>query len=118
MTWSGAATIGEAIDVAARRLRGAGIEASRREARLLLALAADIDVQTELGWPERRLTSEDGKRLEELLRRRCGGEPLSRLRGTRKLSSMPLRLTTDTPAPRPDTAPSRQSGGNGQSETR
>ncbi|MFN4087981.1 MAG: peptide chain release factor N(5)-glutamine methyltransferase [Alphaproteobacteria bacterium] len=96
-------SLGEAVAQAAARLAAAGVGAPRREARLIVALAAGLEQQTVLGWPERALPPQAGRSLDELVGRRCSGEPLSRLRGQREFWSMMFRLGPDTLDPRPDT---------------
>lgn len=98
-----AATLGEAVTEAAGRLRAAGIDQPRREARLIVALAAGVEPQTVIGWPERPLEKEAAASLPKLLKRRCSGEPLSRLRGTREFWSLSFLLSEETLDPRPDT---------------
>lgn len=95
-------TIGEALAEAARRLRAAGIDSPWREARLLVGIAAGVGPEVIVGHPERALPAEAAARLEPLLRRRCAGEPASRLAGRREFWSLPFLLSPDTLDPRPD----------------
>lgn len=87
---------------AAERLAAAGLPAARREARLLVGVAAGIQPETIVGWPERSLQADAEARLEELVTRRCRGEPASRLIGWREFWSLPFRLSPETLDPRPD----------------
>lgn len=96
------ATWGEAVASVARRLAEAGIVEARREARLLVALAASVEPATVLGWPERRLDEEAEARLEELARRRASREPYARLVGKRQFWSLDFALSSAALEPRPD----------------
>lgn len=96
------ATWGEAVASVARRLAEAGIVEARREARLLVALAASVEPATVLGWPERRLDEGAEARLEELARRRASREPYARLVGKRQFWSLDFALSSATLDPRPD----------------
>lgn len=93
---------GEAVRSVARHLAAVGIAASRREARLLVALAAAADPATVLGWPERRLDPAAQARLRALVERRVAGEPFARLAGRRQFWSLDFALSPETLDPRPD----------------
>jgi len=97
-----AGTIGDAITAAAARLAACGIAEPRREARLILGLALDIDPAGLLAWPERSLDEVARARFDALVARRAGHEPISRLRGTREFWSLDFELSGDTLDPRPD----------------
>lgn len=99
---SGGETLGAAVAIAAARLAAAGIEESRREARLLVALAIGEDPAIVMGYPERPLAAEAGVRLAGFVARRADREPLSRLRGRREFWSLDFELSPDTLDPRPD----------------
>lgn len=95
-------TIAEALTGSAARLRAAGIETPWREARLLVAMAANVAAETIIGYPERSLDPASQATLEELLCRRCGREPLSRIAGVREFWSLRFAISRDTLDPRPD----------------
>ncbi|HUJ98718.1 MAG TPA: peptide chain release factor N(5)-glutamine methyltransferase [Stellaceae bacterium] len=95
-------SFGEAVASLTPRLAAAGIEAARREARLLVALAAGVDPATVLGWPERRLDAAAETRLAELAGRRAAREPYARLVGRRQFWSLDFALSPETLDPRPD----------------
>lgn len=99
---TGDGTIGTAVAGAAARLAAAGIAESRREARLLVALAMGEDPAIVLGYPERPLAEEARQRLADLVARRAAREPISRLRGHREFWSLDFALSPDTLDPRPD----------------
>lgn len=95
-------TVGEAVDALARRLAAAGIAASRHEARLVVALAMEVEPAVALGWPERRLDDEAQARLDALAARRVSREPYARLAGRRSFWSLDFALSSATLDPRPD----------------
>jgi release factor glutamine methyltransferase len=94
--------IGEAVARAASELARGGVPESRREARLLVALAAGLDAATVLGYPERPLESAAASRLQHMLGRRVAREPISRVIGRREFWSLDFALTPATLDPRPD----------------
>lgn len=96
------ATLGEAVARAATDLAACGIEGARREARLLVACAAEIEPTVVLGFPERPLEPLAEARLGELLRRRRSREPVSRLVGRREFWSLEFEVGPATLDPRPD----------------
>ena len=98
----GSATVGEAVAAVARRLAAAAIGESRREARLLVALALDVEPGVVLGYPERPLDATAQARLAALTARRAAREPYSRLAGRRQFWSLDLAISPDTLDPRPD----------------
>ncbi len=97
-----AATLGEAVARTAADLAASGIGESRREARLLVALAAQIETSVVLGYPERPLASLAQGRLAEMVRRRMAREPVSRLIGRREFWSLDFEVGPATLDPRPD----------------
>lgn len=85
----------------AERLAAAGIPNPRAEARLLMALATGLSVETLIGYPERQIPCEPEYR--RLVERRAAREPLSHLTGRREFWSLSFAVTPDTLDPRPDT---------------
>ncbi len=85
----------EALRHAAAVLAAAGIEDARREARLLLRIAARrevLDLSTEI----------DGAQFESLLRRRASREPMAFLRGREGFWTLDLAVSPATLIPRAD----------------
>ena len=97
-----AATIGEAIAQAAARLAACGIDSPRRDARLLAALATELDTAAVAGYPERTLDPLARQKFDRLVERRSAREPVSRLAGRREFWSLDFALSRDTLDPRPD----------------
>jgi release factor glutamine methyltransferase len=96
------ATVGDALGVVAKRLAAAGIAESRREARLLVALALGVEPGVVLGYPERPIDAAAQARLAALTARRAAREPYARLAGRRQFWSLDLEISPDTLDPRPD----------------
>jgi len=82
------------------RLAAAGIAGARGEARLLLAHATGLGLETLIGYPERVVG--DCSDYERLLARRAAREPLSHLIGRREFWSLDFTVTRDTLDPRAD----------------
>lgn len=93
-------TIGALLCRAGSVLRDAGIDDSRREARLLLAHALGRDAATLIG-AAREPAMPTG--FDALLARRAAREPLSQILGEREFWSLALRVTPDVLTPRPET---------------
>jgi release factor glutamine methyltransferase len=95
-------TVAEHLARTARRLAGAGIEDARREARLLVEAALDIDAAAVVGHPERSVVAGDVARLDAMAARRAARVPMSQVLGRREFWSLDFAVTADTLAPRPD----------------
>jgi release factor glutamine methyltransferase len=96
------ATLGEAVARTAAELAASGVPEARREARLLVALAAGIEAATVLAYPERPLVTEAQDRLARMVGRRRAREPVSRVIGRREFWSLEFELGPETLDPRPD----------------
>jgi release factor glutamine methyltransferase len=99
MAFGGAAMkLGAALDDAAARLAAAGVEAPRREARLLAAHA--------LGVPSSRLLDSglqvDAGVLDPLVARRVQREPLALIVGRRGFWTLDFAVSAETLVPRAD----------------
>ena len=97
-----AETYGAALARAAERLRAAGVERSRGDARLLLADAEGCSVEQVFGYPERGLSPAGARRFEAALARRAAREPVSRILGRREFRGLEFILGPATLDPRPD----------------
>ncbi len=96
------ATVGAAVFDAARRLADSGVENARLDARLLVGHALGVGPEAVAGYPERAMDGGARGRLEGLLARRAGREPLARILGRREFWSLSFKITADTLDPRPD----------------
>jgi release factor glutamine methyltransferase len=101
--FSPALTYAEAHQRAASLLAEAGIETPKRDARVLLCEAADIDHAAVLRDPDARLGEDAAARLQAFIERRLAREPVSRIVGRREFWGLTLRITPDVLDPRADT---------------
>jgi release factor glutamine methyltransferase len=84
-------------------LAEAGIETPKRDARVLLCEAADIDHAALLRDPDARLGEDAAARLRSYVERRLKREPVSRILGKREFWGLDLRVTPNVLDPRADT---------------
>ena len=91
-----------AIRRAARILDAAGVEAPRREAKLLLQHAAGLTAEALLRDRQQALPPCALAALDKALARRAAREPLSHITGRRAFWSLSFRTTVDVLDPRPD----------------
>ncbi len=93
---------GQVLEQAAARLRAAGIDGARRDARLLLAAALGIEAAQVMAYPERWISDAQGAEVERMIVRRARHEPVSRILGRREFWGLELHITPETLDPRPD----------------
>lgn len=93
----------EAMAAVTQRLDAAGIEGAARDSRLLLLEALAISGTDLLREPERRLSEEDGARLDGFAARRAAREPVSRILSERGFYGRTFRISPATLDPRPCT---------------
>lgn len=92
----------QALSAMASRLQQAGIDRARAEARLLVAQALGVKLETVVGDDARVLTADELQRLEELVARRVRREPMAQIVGQREFFGRNFRVTADVLTPRPD----------------
>jgi release factor glutamine methyltransferase len=101
---AGRFTVGAVLCGGAARLREAGIESPRMEARLLLAHA--LGISTEALLRDRHRSIEpllfERKRYDALLDRRVAREPMALITGRREFWSLDLAVSSATLIPRAD----------------
>lgn len=97
-----AATVGDAIRDAARRLAAVSIDEAQIDARLLVGLATGLDRTGLVTNRDRRLTDRETHALDEAVNRRLCHEPVSRIIDQREFWSLPFALSPDALDPRPD----------------
>lgn len=102
MTDSQTATLEHTVAEATRRLADAGIEAPRRDARLLVCSLLGGGPELLLASPERRLSDSEAAAVEAAVVRRLRREPVSRILGRREFWSLEFLLDAETLDPRPD----------------
>ncbi len=95
-------TLAEAVTDATARLAAAGIEDSRRDARLLICRLLEAGPELLLAHPDRLLTAAEEGRIEAAVGRRAAREPVARILGLREFWSLPFVLNAETLDPRPD----------------
>ena len=101
---SGAAlTRAAALGAAAAELRSAGVDAPRRDARLLMQHALGLTPETLLAEDDRPLGEAEAGRLAALVRRRTAREPIAYLTGRREFWSLELAVDRSALVPRPET---------------
>jgi release factor glutamine methyltransferase len=92
----------EALRWGEDRLRAAGVDGPRRDARLLLAAALDLGPAAQTTAVAPSLAPDQLRRFKALIERRCRREPVARILGQREFWSLELSITTATLDPRPD----------------
>ena len=97
-----AATVGEALAEARRRLDAAGIASARIDARVLLAHALDAEPASLPGRGRQSLPAGARRRFAGLVSRRLDREPVAHITGHREFWSLSFEVTADTLVPRPD----------------
>jgi release factor glutamine methyltransferase len=97
----------ETVDTARRaltaRFKSAEIESAELDARLLVGAALNLDLTGIITAASRKLTPDESNRLEAFAARRVNGEPVARILGQKEFWGLPLKLSTATLVPRPDT---------------
>ncbi|MEL6324194.1 MAG: 50S ribosomal protein L11 methyltransferase, partial [Pseudomonadota bacterium] len=96
-------TYGDLITRGAEALKAAGIDAQRREARLLLCEAAALST-TDLIAREQDLVHDGGvrARYQAMLTRRCAHEPFAHIVGRRPFYGLELKSDARALVPRPE----------------
>jgi release factor glutamine methyltransferase len=84
-------------------LAEASTHIARRDAETLLAHLLGCDRAWVFAHPEAELNAEQKEAFRELTGRRAAQEPLQYLIGEQEFYGLPLRVTTDTLIPRPET---------------
>lgn len=74
----------------------------RAHARALIAHALNLSPDAVFLTPDRPVTENEHARIQALVQRAMGGEPLSRITGTREFWGLPFQLSPATLDPRPD----------------
>ena len=95
-------TIGLSQSLVRNALAGSGSASAALDARILVCAAAGLAHEDLMRAPERRLNSEEARRLAEFLCRRIDGEPVARILGYKEFWGRRFLLGADTLVPRPD----------------
>ncbi|MGE4528997.1 MAG: peptide chain release factor N(5)-glutamine methyltransferase [Rhodospirillaceae bacterium] len=95
-------TLGDILAAVTERLRAAGVEGPRRDARLLAGVALGLSTAEMVAHPERVLSAAEVAAVEAAVARRERREPVSRILGEREFRGLRFALTAETLDPRPD----------------
>ncbi|MBV9563844.1 MAG: peptide chain release factor N(5)-glutamine methyltransferase, partial [Bradyrhizobium sp.] len=96
-------TIDGARRALAARLRKASIDCADLDARTLVGAVLGLDLTGLIAQGSRPLTAAEAARLDAFATRRLAGEPVARITGEKEFWGLPLKLSTATLVPRPDT---------------
>lgn len=96
------ATVGAALDGAARRLAAAGIDSPRLDARVLLGHVLGVDPGTLALRRDDALAADAAERFAAVVARRAAHEPAAYIVGHREFWSLDFAVTPDVLIPRPD----------------
>ena len=92
----------EALGAATEMLRAAGVDAPRRDARLLMQHALGLSPEALLAEDSLPLGEEEARRLTALVRRRAAREPIAYLTGRREFWSLDFAVNRSALVPRPE----------------
>jgi release factor glutamine methyltransferase len=95
-------SIAELLAAAAKRLESVS-DSPRLDAEVLLAHAGGWNRTILFAWPERQVDATAAARFGLLLDRRCQGEPVAYLTGTREFWSRDFQVNPGVLIPRPET---------------
>ena len=96
-------TVGDALELCERRLRGAGFASAAAEAVTLIEAATGLSRTEQLLRRERALSDEERAGLAAILHRRLRHEPLQHVTGTAPFYGLELAVTPAVLVPRPET---------------
>lgn len=85
------------------RFKSAAIESAELDARILTGHALGLDLTGLIASAQRQLTPDESARLDDFALRRLAGEPVARIVGEKEFWGLPLKLSSATLVPRPDT---------------
>jgi release factor glutamine methyltransferase len=98
---------GQTVEAARRalaaRFKTAGLDSTELDARMLLGAVLGLNLTGMITAAGRLLTSDESQLLEAFARRRIAGEPVARILGQKEFWGLPLKLSTATLVPRPET---------------
>ena len=86
-----------------RQLLQAQSDSGKRDAQVLLCHVLQKPTSYLFTWPEKQLTQAQHQVYQDMLQRRCKGEPVAYITGVREFWSLPLSVSVSTLIPRPDT---------------
>lgn len=95
--------LGDLLQSVTARLRDAGVDNARLDARLLIAEAVRVSAEDILLHPERTIAEAEAAALETLVVRRVSREPMSHILGIKGFWDFDLAVSADVLTPRPET---------------
>lgn len=95
-------SVGVTLCALTSRLKQAGVESARLDARLLVAYATGATIEQLVAFPERTLSEAEQARLAAAADQRAARRPLAQIVGHREFWSLDFIVTADTLTPRPD----------------
>ena len=96
-------TYKDLVDEAVRRLSDAEVEGARRDARLLMQSAAELDAAELIACESDPVPKELSAFYLDLIERRATGEPVSKIFGRREFFGRMFKISADVLDPRADT---------------
>ena len=96
-------TIAQALQSAAQSIIETQQTNAKLEAEILLAFVLGKPRTHFYTWPEECLEEGTLNQFSIAVQRRCAGEPIAYITGTREFWGLPLKVTPDTLIPRPET---------------
>lgn len=87
----------------AQHLLSANSDSPRIDSEIMLAQVCGKTRTYLRTWPEKSLTPEQLTQFQQLITRRCSGEPVAYITGEREFWDMTLQVSPDTLIPRPET---------------
>ena len=88
------------LKTAADRIGG---DSPRLDAELLLSHVTGLGRTSFRAWPEREVSAEQAEQFRSLVAQRASGQPIAYLLGEQEFWSLPLKVSSSTLIPRPDT---------------
>lgn len=95
-------TLQELYQSSRKKLRAHDIESPDLDARILISYAANLSQEEFITKGELEVDDAVSQKLSALLERRCAGEPISRIKGSREFWSLEFSINEHTLDPRPD----------------
>ncbi|MGB2108963.1 MAG: N5-glutamine methyltransferase family protein, partial [Marinobacter vinifirmus] len=80
-----------------------GGDSPRLDAELLLSHVTGLGRTSFRAWPEREVPAEQAEPFMNLVAQRASGQPIAYLLGEQEFWSLPLKVSSSTLIPRPDT---------------
>ena len=96
-------TIRHLLAAAEKQIHNSQDTNARLESEILLAFLLNKARSYLYTWPEKELTTEQSSQYHQLVERRCAGEPVAYITGSKEFWGLPLTVTPDTLIPRPET---------------